>query len=81
MFASTSPRIRRWVTAVFAWLGVWLIVELVVQESLIVDVAIILGLPAAYGTAGWLILSKRARLPVEEPPCWRSECSPSGRGC
>lgn len=70
LFASTSPRIRRWVTAVFAWLGVWLIVELVVQESLIVDVAIILGLPAAYGTAGWLILSKKARLPVEERTPW-----------
>lgn len=70
LFASTSPRTRRWVTAVFAWLGVWLIVELVVQESVIVDVAIILGLPAAYGTAGWLILSKRPRLPVEERRPW-----------
>ncbi len=70
LFASTSPRTRRWVTAVFAWLGVWLIIELVVQKSVIVDIAIVLGLPAAFGTAGWLILSKRHRLPAKERTPW-----------
>ncbi|MFP3883363.1 MAG: sensor histidine kinase [Actinomycetota bacterium] len=70
LFASTPAPTRRWVAAVFAWLGVWMIVELVVPESMIVDIAVILGLPAAYGTAGWLILSKRSRLPVEERTPW-----------
>lgn len=67
---STSLGTRRWVVGLLSWLGVWLIAELVSDQFLVVDIAILIALPAAYGTAGWMILSKRPRLPADERKPW-----------
>lgn len=63
-------RTRRWVVGLLSWLGVCLIAELATGGSQLVDLAILMGLPAAYGTAGWLILRKRPRLPSDERKPW-----------
>lgn len=70
LFESTPRRTRRWVVGLLSWLGIFLIAEMATDQSLLVDIAILFGLPVAYGTAGWLILRKRPRLPSDERKPW-----------
>ena len=59
-----------WVVLLFSWLAGTLIAELIWGESLMVQIAIVVGLVAAYGSTGWLVLSKRPLLPAEERRPW-----------
>ena len=65
-----SGRTRTWVIALFIWLAGTLFAQLAWGAHLIVELAIVVGLVAAYTTAGSLILSKLPLIPDDERRAW-----------
>ncbi|MFP3913245.1 MAG: sensor histidine kinase [Actinomycetota bacterium] len=60
-----------WVISLLTWLAAALLVEILWGGRLLVEVGVVIGLVAAYTTAGWMILSKLRRIPREERTAWR----------